>query len=46
MLMLGAQASETETVGDPTLAQKMGSYSELVLGSFFGAQGSTSRRDR
>ena len=29
------------TVGDPTLAQKIGSYSELVLGSFFGAQGST-----
>ena len=34
------------TVGDPTLAQKIGSYSELVLGSFFGAQGSTSIRRR
>ena len=39
MLMLGAKASETETVGDPTLAQKMGSYSEPVLGLFFDAYG-------
>jgi hypothetical protein len=41
MLMLGANASETETVGDPTLAEKMGSYSEPVLGLFFGAHGWT-----
>ena len=37
MLMLGAQASETETVGDPTLAQKMVSYSKPVGGLFFDA---------
>jgi hypothetical protein len=34
MLMPGANASETETVRDPTLAPKMSSYSELVFGSF------------
>ena len=39
MRMLAANASETETVRDPTLARKMGSYSELVLGMFFGAHG-------
>ena len=37
MLMFGAKASETETVGDPTLAPKMGSYSEPVSGLFFDA---------
>ena len=37
--MPGAQASETETVGDPTLAQKTGSYREPVLGLLFGTHG-------
>ena len=41
MRMLRAKASETETVGDPTLAQKTGSYREPVLGLFFGAHGWT-----
>ena len=37
--MPGANASETATVCDPTLAQKMGSYSEPVFGLFFDAHG-------
>ena len=41
MRMLGANASETETVCDPTLAPKKGSYSGPVSGLIFDAHGWT-----